>query len=325
MSTASVVPETWELDGDDARQTLRGVGRRHLLRDAAMRLRFSDGFSHARSLAFMTALLVVQGTVAVVGFAEAFGGGHFGDVVQRSVEAVAGTTIGESIVATIDNAQDVGESRRYLPLVLGGVAWLVTATIGMAQLERSLNRLYGIEQDRPFRHRYRLAAILAVTVGLLLSAAVVAIAVGSNLGETLDNQTLSTLWSVLRLPLAFLALVVGIGVLFRWCPRRHQPSLSWMAFGSTISVLGVFAVSLGLAVFLHLSSTFGETYGPLAGMVAVLLWAMLSSIAVLFGAAVAAQLEAVRAGVPGPQSEMKVAESEENASEPVPALAGAED
>jgi YihY family inner membrane protein len=272
----------------------------------------------------MTALLVVQGTVAMVGLAQAAGGDRFGDIVQRSVEAVAGTTIGQSIVQTIDNAQDVGESRRYLPLVLGGISWLVTATIAMAQLERALNRLYGIEQDRQFKRRYRLAAILAITIGLLVSGAIVAIAVGSSIGESLNSDLLSTLWSVFRLPLAFVALVLAIGVLFRWCPRRHQPSLSWMAFGSTISVLGVFAVSLALAVFLHLSSTFGETYGPLAGMVAVLLWAMLSSIAVLFGAAVAAQLEAVRAGTPGPQSEEKVADSEEHASEPVPALAGAD-
>ena len=41
--------------------------------------------------------------------------------------------------------------------------------------------------------------------------------------------------------------------------------------------------------------------GHSPGIVALLLWALLSSIAVLFGGAVAAQLEAVRAGDPAPQ------------------------
>jgi uncharacterized BrkB/YihY/UPF0761 family membrane protein len=41
-------------------------------------------------------------------------------------------------------------------------------------------------------------------------------------------------------------------------------------------------------------------------MIAILLWALLSSIAVLFGAALAAQLEAVRAGVSSPRDERKV-------------------
>ena len=52
MSTATPVPETWQLTGDDARETLLHLGRRNLIRDAFQRLRSADGFSHARSLAF---------------------------------------------------------------------------------------------------------------------------------------------------------------------------------------------------------------------------------------------------------------------------------
>jgi uncharacterized BrkB/YihY/UPF0761 family membrane protein len=51
------------------------------------------------------------------------------------------------------------------------------------------------------------------------------------------------------------------------------------------------------------SATFGETYGSLAGIVALLLWALLASLAFLFGAAVAVQLEAVRAGRGGPRTD----------------------
>ena len=73
MSTANVVPETWELTGDDAIEMLRSTGRRHLVADAFERLRLADGFSHARSLAFMTSLVLVQGIIAVVGLAAALG------------------------------------------------------------------------------------------------------------------------------------------------------------------------------------------------------------------------------------------------------------
>jgi uncharacterized BrkB/YihY/UPF0761 family membrane protein len=44
----------------------------------------------------------------------------------------------------------------------------------------------------------------------------------------------------------------------------------------------------------------GETYGPLAGIVALQLWTLFSAVSILFGIAVAAQLEAVRAGVRQP-------------------------
>jgi uncharacterized BrkB/YihY/UPF0761 family membrane protein len=69
MSTARFVPETWELSGDEARETLRRTGRKKLVRDAFVRFRASDGFSHARSLAFVTSLLLVQGVILLVGLA----------------------------------------------------------------------------------------------------------------------------------------------------------------------------------------------------------------------------------------------------------------
>jgi uncharacterized BrkB/YihY/UPF0761 family membrane protein len=90
-------------------------------------------------------------------------------------------------------------------------------------------------------------------------------------------------------------------VLFREAPRRRQPSWSWLAIGSGVSVLLWFVFTGLLAFYLNTSSgTFGRTYGPLTGMIAVLVWAFLTALAVFLGLAFAAQLEAVRAGVPEP-------------------------
>ena len=69
-------------------------------------------------------------------------------------------------------------------------------------------------------------------------------------------------------------------------------------------------VTAGLGLFFALSKSFGQTYGPLAGIVALLLWSLLSAVAVLYGGAVAAQLEAVRAGARKPQDQEKVEHSE---------------
>ncbi len=62
------------------------------------------------------------------------------------------------------------------------------------------------------------------------------------------------------------------------------------------AVLLWIAASLLLALYIEESGSFGETYGPLAGIMALLLWAYLSSVALLLGIAFAAQLEAVHAG-----------------------------
>lgn len=44
----------------------------------------------------------------------------------------------------------------------------------------------------------------------------------------------------------------------------------------------------------------GGSYGPLLGVVALLVWAYATGVAVLYGLACAAQLEAERAGKPDP-------------------------
>jgi YihY family inner membrane protein len=320
MSTSSVVPETWQLSGDDARRTLRDTGRLKLAKDAFLRLRFADGFSHARSLAYLLSLVVVQGLVAMVGLGDAVGGTQFAEFMKRFVQGFAGDQAGKAIIDTIQNAENTALSHRYLPLLLGLVGAIISATTAMAQLERSLNRIYGVELDRPFVAKYGRALLLAMTAGVLVTAAVVAIAMGRSIGQSLDNHAIANGWAIARFPLGIAVLIAGIALLFRWSPKRHQPHWSWMAFGSTVSVLGIFVVTLGLTVVLHLSSTFGETYGPLAGMVAVLLWALLAAIVLLYGASFAAQLEAVRAGATPPQDEQKVEESEPGSR--VPAAAG---
>jgi uncharacterized BrkB/YihY/UPF0761 family membrane protein len=59
----------------------------------------------------------------------------------------------------------------------------------------------------------------------------------------------------------------------------------------------------GLSLFIELTPSFGHTYGPLAGTLALLAWVFLSALALLYGAAIAAQLEDVRARSPRPAHE----------------------
>ena len=91
--------------------------------------------------------------------------------------------------------------------------------------------------------------------------------------------------------------VVALALLFEVAPRRRQPEPSWLALGSGLAAVLWLAFTGMLALFVGASANFGATYGPLAGTIALLLWTLLSAVALLLGLAFAAQLEAVRAGV----------------------------
>ncbi len=326
MSTATLVPETWELDGDDARHTIVQTGRRRLLADAFLRLRVADGFSHARSLAFMTSLVLVQGLIALVGFASFFGQDGVSAVIVRTIKAAAPGPAGQVLTQAVVQAQQNGSAERVAALTFGLLGALVAGTTAMGQLERALNRIYGVERDRPSLQKYGFALLLALSAGTLGVCAFTTLAFGRTLGASMDGAMVSGAWNALRWPLGLLLTTATVTMLFRWCPRRRQPGLSWLAFGSIVSVALWSLVTVGLSFFFRLSSSFGETYGPLAGMVALLLWALLSAIAILYGAAVAAQLEAVRAGAADPQDAAKADKSEPGAAAAHPGhgeLAGA--
>lgn len=316
MSTATLVPETWELSGDDAKDTLVRTGRRRLLADAFRRLRVADGFSHARSLAFMTSLVLVQGLIALVGFATLVGQGDVTTVIVRTVRGAAPGPAGRLLTQAVDQAQRNGSSQRVAALVFGLVGALIAATTAMGQLERALNRIYGIEQDRPSVQKYAFAFVLALSAGTLGAGAFAALAFGRSVGNSLRDDRLSSAWNAARWPLGLLLTMIAVTMLLRWCPRRRQPGPSWLAFGAVVSVLLWCVVTVGLALFFSWSSSFGQTYGPLAGVVALLLWALLSAVAVLYGAAVAAQLEAVRADTRTPQDPVKLAQSQPDAKPP---------
>jgi YihY family inner membrane protein len=301
VSSANPVPETYDLSGDDAWSALRHTGVRRLIRDAFIRLRASDGFSHARSMAFVALLVVVQGLIAVVGLASLMRPGGLGDLIPRTLREAAPGPAGQVLTQAVDQAHRAGGGHHWLALIVGLGGALISGATLMGQMERALNRLYGIERDRASVRKYTRAFVLAVSAGTLVCLAFVAIVLGRQVAASLGSPTAARVWGDARWPIAIVLVTLGLAAILRWSPRRHQPKWSWLTFGAALSVGMWVIASLLLGWFFGVSTTFGETYGPLAGIVALLLWAYLSSVAILLGASVAVQLEAVRAGVASPR------------------------
>ncbi|GIF17866.1 YihY family inner membrane protein [Actinoplanes tereljensis] len=309
MSSTEPVPETRDMSGDelsadDALLALRRYGRWPLVRDAFIRFRYGDGFSHARAFAFQLCLAAVPFMIAVAGLAADLGAETPGQVVA---DTIASITPGQSeslvreLLADTERSRDAGEVALFLGLLTG----LVALTTAMAQIERGANRIYGVERDRPALLKYVRAAILALLAGLPALFGFVLLVAGRPFGESAERHWgwgghLRVAWDVVRWPVSLVLIVVAVGLIFRYAPRRHQPGLSWLLFGAVVSTVLWWLVSLLLAGYVRVSGGFGATYGPLTGVIALLLWANLTGIALFLGVAFAAQLEATRVGVRRP-------------------------
>ncbi len=292
-----------ELDAEDAWHLVRRHGLRAIVVESFVRFRYGDGFTNSRALALQTCLAVVPFLLAVMGLASDIDGERPARVMAVTVNAVSPASGDDD--ALVQALADGSESTGVVALVVGLFFALISMTTAMAQVERGSNRIYGIRRDRPALHKYGRAAVFTVVLAVPLGLGFLLLVAGGAFGDTMVtvygwSDTTRTWWQWVRWPLGLLMLVLAIGVLFDHSPRRRQPAFSWLALGSGITVGLSVAAAAGLAAYVHVSSSFSSTYGPLAGIFALLVWSLLSSISLFYGVAVCAQLEALRAGQPEP-------------------------
>ncbi|HYN96009.1 MAG TPA: YihY/virulence factor BrkB family protein [Pilimelia sp.] len=309
MSSTRRVPETRlmgsdELSADDAWHALRRHGSWHLLRDAFVRFRYGDGFSHARALGLQLCLAGVPFLIALTGLASELGMAEGGQVVADTVlELTPGASdqmVQELLIPT-ERTEETGEFALTVGLITGLLA-LMTA---MAQFERGANRIYGVERDRPAPLKYARALVLSVLAGAPLLAGFLLLVAGGAFGASMRAhypwwEWAEPVWTWVRWPLSLASTVLAVAVLFRHAPRRHQPGLSWLLYGAGLATALWWLASVLLAAYVRASDSFGATYGALTGIMAMLLWANLTGVVLLGGLSFAAQLEALRVGVPEP-------------------------
>jgi YihY family inner membrane protein len=310
MTTARTVPVTTEMDGDeldaeDAWHLARRFGLRRIAVDSFVRFRYGDGFTNSRALALQACLAVVPFLLALTGLAADLDEERPARVVGRTIEAVSPGSGESDAIASAVTGKESSEEAGEVALGFGLAFALLSMTTAMAQVERGSNRIYGIRRDRRALSKYGRAAVLTailavpVGVGFLLLVAGGAFADAMAAGYGWSASTVEV-WNVARWPVGVALLVVTIAVLLDHAPRRRQPALSWLALGAGVAVVLTMVTTAGLAVYVNLSSSFGTIYGPLAGVFALLLWSLLSAIALFYGVAVCAQLESLRAGQESP-------------------------
>ncbi len=310
MSSVSRVPQTRTMDGgelsaDDARTTLRHYGRIRLIKDAFIRFRYGDGFSHSRALGLQLVLSLVPLGIAFVGLSSTVRADRVATVLREVLLRITPGSTDELVRQTLEKDQGSG-SGGELALWIGLAVALLALTTAMGQVERGANRIYGIQRDRPALHKYGRAFLMACSAGLLSQVGFLVIVAGGTVGEVLartyewgDTQLL--VWDLARYPVGILLALGAFTLLIERSPRRRQPGWSWIAIGSGVALTLWLVFTYALSVYVQTSGSFGSTYGPLTGVIALLLWANLTSVALFLGIALGAQLEAVRAGVREPE------------------------
>jgi len=175
-------------------------------------------------------------------------------------------------------------------LGIGIALWSARAAMGA--LMTAMNIAYGEREKRHFLIQVLVSLLL--TIGAVLGFLVVVL-LGFAIPLTLNILGTSTWLQViadaLQWALLWLFTIWGLSLVYRYAPAREPARWLWVRWGSTLAATLWLGTSALFAIYVRNIADYGKTYGALAGVIALLMWFYVSSVIVVLGAQINAEME----------------------------------
>jgi YihY family inner membrane protein len=192
----------------------------------------------------------------------------------------------------VRNLMILAQGHRRLQ-VMSVVALLFTASGIFLPLETTLNKAWGIEQNRSYLHNQALSFLLTLTVGLLALSSILMIAGGEWLagvpaGSMSTDAVTAVIWRGLLEAVLFPCTVGVYFLTYYVLPNGKVPAgpVFLAAFSAgLVTEAGKFVYHITLPSF-----KFREVYGPFALSVTLLFWAFMGALVLLAGAHLSARV-----------------------------------
>jgi len=184
------------------------------------------------------------------------------------------------------------DGRLTFGFLLGLAFALWSANAAMKAIFDALNIIYD-EEDKRGLIRLNVISLFftfcAIGAGLLVIGAVVIfpLVLAAFGWSSFDEPIIG----ILRWPLMFVLMIVGLATLYRYGPSRRLARWRWISVGSVFAALAWLAVSSLFSWYLANFANYNATYGALGAVVGLMMWMWLCIIVVLVGAVLNSEIE----------------------------------
>lgn len=250
---------------------------------------FASAVAYSAFLAIPAALLVVTGLFSLVVSPQAIS-----DLMDRFAEIVpaeAAMLLEDSLTQLADRPGS------GVLLTIVGLVLAIWATTGaMTGLMTAVNVAYGVEDRRGFVRKRLVAlamvACVAVAFVLVFGLLVLGPALSRLVASAFDAEgAVRAIWWAAQWPVLIAALMVVFAAVLYLAPDVEHRRWRVVSLGSAVAVVVWLAASGGFAVYTSMFGSYNKTWGSLAAVIVMLTWLWLTSIALLLGAHIDAEVE----------------------------------
>jgi len=246
----------------------------------------------AAGVTFYTLLAIFPGIGALISlyglFADAGSMSSHLSILSGLLPAGATDLIGDQMTRLASEKTAALGFRFFVGLAIA----LWSASAGAKALFDALNIVYEETEKRGFLRRAGLALLFTLGgiafVMLALGAIVVVPVVFNFLG--LESAS-GMLMAILRWPLMLVITALVLAVLFRYGPSRTEARWRWLSWGSGVAAVLWVGVSLLFSWYVQNFGSYNKTYGSLGAAIGFMTWIWISTIVLLIGAELNAEIE----------------------------------
>jgi membrane protein len=286
--------QTGEGPGPDSPLDLPAPDWKASLKRAAKEFKEDRGTLTAAGMAFYWFLSIFPAMLAFVGMLGVLNVGQ--DTVNRITARIGHALPGGAGSVLTDAIAGRKPGAGLLAALLGVAVALWSASSGMVGMQLGLDVAYDVKDDRKFVKKrivaFELLAAMLVLGGLATAFIVFGAPLGNSLRDNLPfGSAFVVLWTVLRWVVGLAALTGLFATIYFLSPNRDTPRWVWVSPGGILAAAIWLAASLGFSIYVSSFGKYAKTYGPLAGVVVLLLWLYLTAMAVVLGGEMNAELE----------------------------------
>lgn len=187
-------------------------------------------------------------------------------------------------------------------LSIAAVLGLWTASSGIKAVIKAINKAYDYEENRSFIRLKLISLLFTIALLVLLVLVFLTLVFGEIIGNRLFAMfgmadLFIYIWAYVRIIIPLVYMVLIFTLLYKFSPstsKINEIPLSTALPGAVFTSLGWMLTSIFFSYYVNNFGRYAITYGSLVGIILLLMWLYISSIIIILGGEINANIEYFR-------------------------------